>query len=166
MGPRWYFNPKWSDLGKVVPRIRRDKATMTMVCPYAPEARWFKEMVSLLSADPMVIYPKKGIFLKHGTEPMGAPGFFTLLEANRPAWEKLAAAAVLREEDIVSCMTQSGVIGAVTHPSGKPVRRGMPAEEAGIATTLVGAVSALTFTTQPWRAAKGVLSESLKHAEA
>ncbi|KNC79158.1 hypothetical protein SARC_08438 [Sphaeroforma arctica JP610] len=82
------------------------------------------------------------------------------------AWEKLAAAAILRDEDVVSCMTQSEVIETVAHPNEKSVRRGMPAEEEGIKTTPVSAVSALTFTTQPWKAAKGMLSKSLQHAEA
>ncbi|KNC76396.1 hypothetical protein SARC_11102 [Sphaeroforma arctica JP610] len=42
----------------------------------------------------------------------------------------------------------------------------MSAEEAGIETTAVSADRALAFSTQPWRAAKEALGESLRQAEA
>ncbi|KNC82748.1 hypothetical protein SARC_04989 [Sphaeroforma arctica JP610] len=117
-------------------------------------------MVPILSADPVVIYPKKDVFLKHGREVMPAPNFVTLvchispyrphnlrkdfwekLEAERFVFERLAAAAVKREDDVVSCMVQEDTVGAVTHPSGKRARCGLPAEEAGLETTPISAVA-------------------------
>ncbi|KNC82702.1 hypothetical protein SARC_05020 [Sphaeroforma arctica JP610] len=110
-------------------------------------------MVPMLSANPVVIYPKEGVFLQHGREVMPAPNFVTLvchmspyrphklrkdlwvkLEAERPVFERLAAAAVKREVEVVSCMVQAGTVGAVTHPSGKRVSCGLPAK-AGVEAT-------------------------------
>ncbi|KNC72854.1 hypothetical protein SARC_14588 [Sphaeroforma arctica JP610] len=112
----------------------------------------------MLSADPVVIYPKEGVFLKHGREVMPAPDFVTLvchmgpyrpyklrkdfwekLEAERPVFERLAVAAVEREDEVDSCMVQKDIVvedtvGAVTHPSGTRVRFGLPAK-AGVETT-------------------------------
>ncbi|KNC80736.1 hypothetical protein SARC_06907 [Sphaeroforma arctica JP610] len=130
-------------------------------------------MVPMLPADPVVIYPKEGIFLKHGRDVMPAPDFVTLvchmspyrphnlrkdfwekLEAERPVDERLAAAAVKREDEVVSCMVQEDTVGAVTHPSGMRVRCGLPAKEARVETTSISADPS------------GVLDQSVRKAEA
>ncbi|KNC74021.1 hypothetical protein SARC_13423, partial [Sphaeroforma arctica JP610] len=116
-------------------------------------------MVPLLLADPVVIYPEAGVFLKHGREVMPSPDFVTLvchvspyrpqklrkdfwekLDAERPVFERLAAAAAKREDEVATCMVQEGrlvkdTVNAVTYPSGKRVRCGLPAEKAGVEAT-------------------------------
>ncbi|KNC75744.1 hypothetical protein SARC_11736 [Sphaeroforma arctica JP610] len=105
-----------------------------------------------------MIYPKEGVFFKHGREIISAPNFVTSvchmspytphklrkdfwekLEAERPVFERLATAAVKREDEVVSCMVLEdrlveATVDAVTHPSGKRVRCGLPAK-AGVETT-------------------------------
>ncbi|KNC70133.1 hypothetical protein SARC_17344, partial [Sphaeroforma arctica JP610] len=66
--------------------------------------------------------------------------FWEKLEAERPVFERLAAATVKREDEVVSYMVQEDIVvedtvGTVTHPSGKRVRCGLPAEEIGVETT-------------------------------
>ncbi|KNC72280.1 hypothetical protein SARC_15166 [Sphaeroforma arctica JP610] len=61
-------------------------------------------------------------------------------------------------------MVQEDTLGAVTHPSGKTVRCVLPAEEAGIETTLISAVGA--FFTQSWQDPSEVLEQSVQKAKA
>ncbi|KNC74778.1 hypothetical protein SARC_12684 [Sphaeroforma arctica JP610] len=134
-------------------------------------------MGSLLSADPMVIYPKEVVFLRYGQESMPAPDFVALVYHMSPyrpqklrkdfwekleadLFEKLAVAAVKREDEVVSCMVQEDTVGAVTHPSWKGVRCGLPAEEAGVETTPISVVGA--FSSQSWRDISEVLDQSVR----
>ncbi|KNC74447.1 hypothetical protein SARC_13007 [Sphaeroforma arctica JP610] len=61
-------------------------------------------------------------------------------------------------------MVQEDTVGAVTHPSGKKVRCGLPAEEAGVETTPISEVGA--FSSQSWRDTSEVLDQSVRKAEA
>ncbi|KNC84694.1 hypothetical protein SARC_03099 [Sphaeroforma arctica JP610] len=61
-------------------------------------------------------------------------------------------------------MVQEDTVGVVTHPSGKRVWCGLPAEEAGVEATPISAVGA--FSSQSWRDSSEVLDQAVRKAEA
>ncbi|KNC79227.1 hypothetical protein SARC_08374 [Sphaeroforma arctica JP610] len=44
-----------------------------LVCPYMPNSDWWGVMAKMLAREPIVIPPQKGVFFRHGHEPLEDP---------------------------------------------------------------------------------------------
>jgi len=108
-----WANPPWKEMGKILRKVEKDGATVTIICPVSPQNHWYAKLLELAVDDPILLPRSKNLFLREGHAAKGMT-----------PWSKTAAWLVsgdkdLRRKYLNTLSTRGPTTGAITPVASK-----------------------------------------------
>ena len=108
-----WANPPWKEMNKILRKVEKDGATVTIICPVSPQNQWYARLLDLAVADPVLLPRSKDLFLREGHAAKGMTPW-----AKTSAW-LVSGDKDLRRKYLNTLSTQGPTKGAITPVASK-----------------------------------------------